>query len=48
MILDEMLQKIDSVIEHVSTKLPKKFPRQISQPIFDGMRLMKRRLENNF
>src|SRR5579872_5608074 len=37
-ILDEMLQKIESVIEQVSAKLPKKFPNDISQPIFDGMR----------
>lgn len=44
-ILDEMLQQVDAVIEQVSTKLPKKFPYNISQPTFDGMRLMKRKLE---
>lgn len=43
-ILNEMLQKVDSVIEQVSAKLPKKFPANISQPIFDGMRFMKRKL----
>ena len=43
-ILDEMLQQVDSVIEQVSIKLPKGFPRNISQPVFDGMQLMKRRL----
>ncbi len=43
-ILDDMLQKVDGVIEQVSAILPKKFPRDISQPIFDGMKMMKRRL----
>lgn len=45
-ILDEMLHKVDSVIEQVSMKLPKKFSTNISQPIFEGMRLMKLKLEN--
>jgi hypothetical protein len=40
-----MLQKVDSVITKVSAKLPQKFPSKIFQPIFDGMRLMKRKLE---
>ena len=44
-ILDEMLQQIDSVIELVSSKLPKGFPSSISRPIFDGMQLMKQKLE---
>lgn len=44
MILDEMLSKVESVIEKVSAKLPKEFPTNISQSIFDGMRLMKRKL----
>lgn len=44
-ILNEMLNKVDEVIETVSTQLPKAFPHQISQSIFDGMRLMKKRLE---
>jgi len=43
-ILDDMLQRVDSVIDQVSAKLPKKFPSQISQPTFDGMRLVKRKL----
>lgn len=43
-ILDEMLQQIDSVIEQVSAKLPKKFPSKISQPVFDGMRLVRKKL----
>ncbi len=37
-ILDDMLQKVDSVIATVSTKLPASFPRHISQPIFDGIK----------
>jgi len=44
-ILDDMLQQVDSVIEQVSEKLPKKFPSNISQPLFDGMREMKKKLE---
>lgn len=44
-ILDEMLQQVDFVIEKVSAKLPKKFPNDISEPIFDGMRLVKRKLK---
>lgn len=47
-ILDEMLQKVDLVIDQVSTKLPKlskKIPSSISQPIWDGMRSMKKKLE---
>jgi len=43
-ILDEMLSKVDDVIQKVSVLLPHTFPRQISQSIFDGMRLMKQRL----
>lgn len=36
-ILDDMLMKMESVIEEVSKKLPSKFLRKISQPIFDGL-----------
>lgn len=43
-ILDDMLTKVDKVIEQVSIVLPKKFPKAISQPIFDGMQSMKQRL----
>ena len=43
-ILNEMLNKVDNVIEEVSVQLPDAFPRQISQSIFDGMKLMKERL----
>jgi len=43
-ILDEMLDKVESVIEKISAELPNAFPRQISQSIFDGMRSMKQRL----
>lgn len=43
-ILDEMLDKVDGVINKVFMQLPKDFPKQISQPIFDGMLAMKKRL----
>ncbi len=43
-LLDEMLEQMDSVIEAVSTQLPKKFPTHIAEAIFDGMRLTKRKL----
>lgn len=43
-ILDEMLGKIDSVIDTVTAKLPISFPQQISASIFDGMLAMKQRL----
>jgi len=44
-LLDEMLQQIDSVINNVKDKLPHKFPKNISQSIFDGMRSVKKKLE---
>lgn len=43
-ILDDMLQQVDSVIEQVTDSLPKRFPKKISQPIFDGMRWVRRKL----
>ena len=43
-ILTEMLEKVDTVIEQVSAKLPTTFPKHISQPIFDGMQSMKQQL----
>jgi serine/threonine-protein kinase HipA len=43
-ILSEMLARVEGVIEFVSDKLPSKFPKKVSQPIFDGMRLAKRKL----
>ena len=43
-ILDDMLEKVDSVIESVKSKLPKKFPSKISAPIFEGMKSMRDRL----
>lgn len=45
-ILDDMLNKVDTVIERVSTQLPNTFPKQIALPIFDGMQAMKQRLAN--
>lgn len=43
-ILDDMLNKLDSVIQIVSQKLPVDFPVQVSQSIFEGMQLTKRQL----
>ena len=43
-ILNEMLDKVEEVIEEVSVQLPSAFPKHISQPIFNGMKLMKQRL----
>lgn len=45
-ILDEMLEKVDSVIEKVAAELPKQFPSHIAQPIFDGMRAMRDKLSS--
>lgn len=45
-ILDDMLDKTDRVIEQVNDLLPKEFPKQISLPIFNGMRAIKNRLIN--
>ena len=45
-LLDSMLQQVNSVIEHVSENLPQKFPKHISQPIFEGMRLVKQKLSS--
>jgi len=44
-ILDEMLAKVDAVVEQVAGKLASDFPQNISQPIFSGMRAMKKKLE---
>lgn len=43
-LLDEMLAKTDAVIAEVASKLPKDFPVHISQPIFEGMQLVKQKL----
>lgn len=46
MILDEMLGKIDKVISEVREKIPHDFPKEISQPIFEGLSLAKQRLSS--
>lgn len=43
-LLDEMLQKIESVIATVARQLPPHFPKSISQTIFSGMQTMGKRL----
>lgn len=45
-ILDEMLEQTDSVIDKVTVELPKGFPSNISQPIFDGLQLARKKLKN--
>lgn len=46
-ILDKMLQKVEPVIEQVIKILPKKFPLKISEPIFNGMLLAKKKLSGS-
>ncbi len=43
-ILDDMLMRVNSVIEQVNDQLPKDFPYDISQPIFEGLRKAKKQL----
>ena len=43
-ILDDMLARVNVVIAQVSASLPQSFPKQVSEPIFDGMRFMKNKL----
>lgn len=45
-ILDEMLEQVDIVIDNVAARLPKGFPGNISQPVFDGLRLARKKLKN--
>ncbi len=43
-ILDDMLARVDSVIDQVAINLPLHFPKGISEPIFEGMRFVKNKL----
>jgi len=43
-ILDEMLEKVDLVIEETSAILPDNFPSKIVEPIFKGILLAKHKL----
>ena len=43
-ILDEMLEQVETVIKKVSATIPTTFPQQIANAIFDGMRNMKKKL----
>lgn len=43
-ILDDMLTRVDSVIEQVAINLPLHFPKGVSEPIFEGMRFVKNKL----
>ncbi len=44
-ILDDMLSRVDSVINTVSTNLPLNFPKGVSEPIFQGMQFVKNKLQ---
>ena len=44
-ILDEMLEKTNSVIDEVTKLLPREFPKYISDPILQGLTHAKRKLE---
>lgn len=44
-ILDNMLNKINVVIEQVSDQLPNRFPKKIYGPVFEGMKLAKNKLD---
>ena len=43
-IINDMLSKVDSVIEQVSAQLPNLFPKHIYLPIFEGMKSAQNRL----
>ena len=43
LIIDDVFEHMDSVIEQVSSQLPKNFPLQMSESIFAGMRKVKER-----
>ncbi len=43
-IINNMLDKVDHVIEKVSDQLPSKFPKKIYSPIFEGMKFAKNKL----
>lgn len=43
-LINEMLQKVDTVLQEVEAKLPIDFPSHISQPIFNGILFAKNRL----
>jgi len=44
-ILNNMLDKVDIVIEQVSDQLPSRFPKKIYAPIFEGMKIAKNKLK---
>ncbi|MDX2346761.1 MAG: HipA domain-containing protein [Legionella sp.] len=44
-ILDDMLARVDAVINQVSANLPLNFPKGVSDPIFQGMQFVKTKLK---
>jgi len=45
-IINELLEKMDFVIEDVKKSLPLTFPEEVAQSIFDGMKSVRYRLSN--
>ncbi len=43
-IIDQTLSNIEPVISDTSSKLPADFPQDISEPVFEGMRKVARKL----
>jgi len=43
-IINELLEKMDMVIEEVKGELPALFPEEVAQSIFDGMKGVRNRL----
>lgn len=44
-LLDDMLEKVDFVIDQVASELPSSFPESIAVPIFEGMKGMRDRIQ---
>lgn len=44
-LLNETLNKVDSIINKISATLPNGFPKKISQPIFEGIMMAQKRLK---
>lgn len=45
-IIEDLLEKIDFVIENVQGILPSSFPEEVAQSIFDGMKGVRNRLKH--
>ena len=45
-IIEELLEKMDFVVENVKGMLPATFPEEVAQPIFEGMKGVRNRLQH--